>query len=228
MFNRNITVVVNYILDNIVPPVLRDRRWFMGPIIRIVYGRQTKHVLDFKEKFPFMGEDELAGYYELIKDAPINKRETDLNNACLNYILNNISGESVLDIACGRCALLKRIREKYPATEIHGADIVDLDTDIPYTQASIYELPFEDQRFDTVVCTHTLEHIRDIQKALGELLRVAKNRLIIVVPGQREYRYTPDLHVHFFPYLFTFKAEIGIEGAEYFKLKGDFVCVVNK
>ena len=65
--------------------------------------------------------------------------------------------------------------------------------------ADITGLPFEDHSFDVVLCTHALEHIRDPQKALGELMRVTGRRLIVVVPHQREYRYTVDLHVNFFP-----------------------------
>ena len=228
MLHRNITVVVNYLLDNIVPPVLRDRKWFMGPIIRVAYGANTKVLLEFKEKLPFMSEDELSGYYDLTKDAPINNRESDLNSACIDYILANISGKSVLDTAYGRGYLLKKIAEKYPDIQVHGSDIVVRDIGIPCTQASIYALPFENQNFDTVLCTMALEHIPDHKKALDELLRVAKTRLIVVVPKQREYRYTPDFHVHFFPYLYRFKTFIGIEDAEYLELKGDFLCVIDK
>lgn len=41
--------------------------------------------------------------------------------------------------------------------------------------------------------------------ALAELRRVAKRRLIIVVPKQRNYKYTFELHINFFPYLFDLK-----------------------
>ncbi|MDR0527945.1 MAG: class I SAM-dependent methyltransferase [Spirochaetaceae bacterium] len=94
-------------------------------------------------------------------------------------------------------------------------------------QADITALPFPDHSFDTVLCTHALEHIRNPQKALAELIRVTRKRLIVVVPRQREYRYTVDLHVNFFPYMYSFKRFIGIENATYINLKGDFLCCVN-
>ena len=36
--------------------------------------------------------------------------------------------------------------------------------------------------------------------ALAELRRVAAKRLIVVLPKERPYRYTFNLHLHFFPY----------------------------
>jgi ubiquinone/menaquinone biosynthesis C-methylase UbiE len=69
-----------------------------------------------------------------------------------------------------------------------------------FLEANVEALPFPDRQFDTVVCTHTLEHVRDLAKSLSELRRLAKKKLVIVVPKQRPYRYTFDLHLHFFPY----------------------------
>jgi ubiquinone/menaquinone biosynthesis C-methylase UbiE len=234
MYNRNLTIIFHYFLENYIPPVLRDRKWFMRPIVKLAYGSTTEAVLNFKDKYPFMSEDEISAYYELIKDAPINKRATDLNSVCLQYILDHISGESVLDAGCGRGALLKKIRAKYPAMKLCGTDLVLYDYNdqdalgIDFVKSNLFSLPFDDNSFDSVFCTHTLEHIRDSKNAISELLRVANKRLIIVVPKQREYRFTTDLHINFFPYLYSFKAFIGIEAAKYIELKGDFICIVDK
>jgi len=51
-----------------------------------------------------------------------------------------------------------------------------------------------------VTCCHVLEHVQDAEAAVRELRRVARRRLVVVVPRQREYRYTFDLHLRFFPY----------------------------
>jgi len=96
-----------------------------------------------------------------------------------------------------------------------------------FIKADITELPFSNQSFDVVLCTHALEHIRNPKKALSELIRITRKRLIIVVPRQREYRYTVDFHVNFFPYLYSFKRFIGIESAAYLDLKGDFLCQID-
>lgn len=41
--------------------------------------------------------------------------------------------------------------------------------------ADLTGLPYEDGKFDYILCNHVLEHIPDEQKALGELYRVLKN-----------------------------------------------------
>ena len=68
----------------------------------------------------------------------------------------------------------------------------------------VENLPFEDGAFDTVVCTHLIEHILDYRRAIAELRRVAKRRLIIIVPRERESIYTFNPHFNFFPYTHSF------------------------
>jgi SAM-dependent methyltransferase len=41
-------------------------------------------------------------------------------------------------------------------------------------QADITSLPFRDEQFDVIICSHVLEHIEDDAKALSELHRVLK------------------------------------------------------
>lgn len=48
----------------------------------------------------------------------------------------------------------------------------------------IHQLPYDDDEFDIVVCSETLEHVPDIQTAVKELLRVSKNSVIISVPHE--------------------------------------------
>ncbi|MDZ7762755.1 MAG: methyltransferase domain-containing protein [Desulfovermiculus sp.] len=98
---------------------------------------------------------------------------------------------------------------------------------VTFRQAELPLLPFIDQMFDTVVCTHTLEHIPDIRQAVKELRRVAKKRLIIVLPRQRPYRYTFDLHLHFFPYAWSVLLAMGekrFQARLYFGWRGLVHC----
>jgi ubiquinone/menaquinone biosynthesis C-methylase UbiE len=81
--------------------------------------------------------------------------------------------------------------------------------DVAFREGAAEALPFADDAFDTVVCTHMLEHVQDLPRAIAELRRVASRRLVVVVPAQRPYRYTFDLHLHFFPYPSTLLAAMG-------------------
>lgn len=46
-------------------------------------------------------------------------------------------------------------------------------------------LPYADNSFDTVICSDVLEHIGPHKQAIGELLRIAKKKIIITVPAYR-------------------------------------------
>jgi ubiquinone/menaquinone biosynthesis C-methylase UbiE len=202
----------------------------MYPIIYGAYKQETKHLMAFKEKLPFLNEEEIASYYQRIEHVPITRRPTDLNKASLKYIIKHIimgGGGGILDAACGRGYLLNKVIEAYPKAKCIGVDIVPSKQQFEVVKADLLSLPFEDHAFDTVLCTHALEHIREHKKALNELIRVTKQRLIIVVPRQREYVYTVDLHVHFFPYMYSFQQFIGIKDAIYLELKGDFLCCID-
>jgi ubiquinone/menaquinone biosynthesis C-methylase UbiE len=86
---------------------------------------------------------------------------------------------------------------------------------IKFVEAPVESLPFEDNAFDTVICTHVLEHILDIGKAITELRRIAARRLIIVVPLEREHVYTFNPHFHFFPFTHSFLRVVRPEADQY-------------
>jgi SAM-dependent methyltransferase len=50
----------------------------------------------------------------------------------------------------------------------------DLNSPIADVKADICDLPFETDFFDTLICNHVLEHIKDDSQAIKELLRVLK------------------------------------------------------
>lgn len=49
----------------------------------------------------------------------------------------------------------------------------------------VEELPYKDKEIDTIFCSHTLEHAKDLKKAVSEIQRVGK-RLILIVPIEAE------------------------------------------
>ncbi|WP_157841059.1 class I SAM-dependent methyltransferase [Neotamlana nanhaiensis] len=158
----------------------------------------------------------MTNYYKELASVHI-KRETDLNLSCEKYILKQIIGDRVLDIACGRGYLAKKIKQK-EGCEVVGIDFVIPDElkkseHITFKEGIIEDINYPNNFFDTVISTHTLEHVLDLEKCISELRRVAAKRLIVVIPKQRPYRYTFDLHLQFFPYKFNvleaFKNENG-------------------
>jgi len=54
--------------------------------------------------------------------------------------------------------------------------------DIESITADIHDLPFKNNEFDVVLCSETLEHVADLDRAIGELLKVASKAVVITVP----------------------------------------------
>ena len=78
-------------------------------------------------------------------------------------------------------------------------------TQLPFRASSTSQARLNACHFPTTVstplfCTHVIEHILDYRQAISELRRIAARRLIVVVPREREYRYTFNPHFNFFPY----------------------------
>jgi ubiquinone/menaquinone biosynthesis C-methylase UbiE len=200
--NRTLTNSIRYIIDEFVPPILRDSKWFMYPFFFIFFkGKKIKLYMEFKQLVYLMNDQEYAEAYRQL-DCMGTDRPTDLNQLSINYMLKNISSEAtnLLDVGCGRGYWLNKLSEITNLT-LTGFDMHDSValTTANYVQGRIEKLPFADKSFDIVTCHHLLEHLKDLPAAISELKRVAKKQLIIVVPCQRYYYYTLDMHINFFP-----------------------------
>ena len=222
MFNRlsrDTSLRIHYILDQWVPPFMRDCRWLMAIPLWFVFGHRYKHYLDFKKTAYTMTEKEFRESYRIVSDTAI-KRQTDLNKLSIEKIQQHVVGSTVLDVGCQNGFLAGILSRHY---NVSGVDIVlDSQACASYPLVKFYEenveaLPFPDRIFDTVICTHTLEHVRNVHLAIAELRRVTAHKLIIIVPRQRPYKYTFDLHLNFFPYDYSLLAAIG-------KIKGKTLC----
>ncbi len=225
VINRDVTNKINWLLDNVLPPGLRDSRLFMKVFFWLLFKEKYKYFFKFKEIAFKLTDKEYINYYRLLSDCHL-QRETDLNKLSINKILDSLIGKKILDIACGGGYLSKLIHDK-KGLEVVGVDIEiptlkSHSSDIRFIAGNVEKIDFPDDYFDTVICAHTLEHVQDIESAIKELRRVSKQRLIIIVPCQREYRYTFDLHLHFFPYSYSLKRVMKNDGAYLKRLGNDF------
>jgi ubiquinone/menaquinone biosynthesis C-methylase UbiE len=147
-------------------------------------------------------------YRALYEKHPRVQDLTDNSQACIDRIRTDLIGTSVCDVGCGTGYLLSAVCGGDGGFErVVGVDIIlpdEREEGIEYLEAPIEELPFADGEFDTVICTHVLEHILDFRAALAELRRISGRRLIVVVPREREYLYNFNPHFHFFPYRHSF------------------------
>lgn len=226
--SRNFTSSINWLFDNILPPILRDSKWFMTIWFKPLFGCKRHYFMQFKEVAPFLSKTEFKNYYHLLADKHIT-RATDLNVQSIKKIMETVVGESVLDVGCGRgylaCQLVEQLGKIVTAIDMYIPETCLSSQNPRFIEGDIEKLPFDDNSFDTVLCTHTLEHTQNLEKAISELRRVARKRVIVVVPRQREYIYTFDLHIHFFPYISSLKKLMQREDALYQVLGNDlFYC----
>ena len=228
---RSVTYRIRQVLDECLPPAIRDRKFFTWLPARLLFGPEVDLFLDFKSRALNLTDEEFAEIYRRAHRFVI-QRETDLTPGSLVAVLDAVEGQSVLEVGCGNGFLADQFSKHRLNRRVVGCDIV-VDEDViaryphvEFVEASANKLPFDDHSFDCVASTHVLEHVQNIGLAMAELRRVAKKRVVVVVPRQRPYRYTFDLHIHFFPYAYTLIAALNPEGPHSLReVEGDWVYV---
>lgn len=226
--NRNLTNRIRYLMDEWIPPAIRDSRWFMYPLFWIAYrGRNIREVMDFKRRVYSFAPRDYDRFYNNLNSISRN-RSSDLNRQSLDLILQNIdpSARTLIDVGCGNGFLLGQVHAHRPGIRLTGLDIKDTNanpTTYSYVKANIERLPFADKSFDVVTCSHTVEHLIHLEQCVSELVRIARKQLFIVTPCQRYYYYTLDEHVNFFPFKEKLTSIIPLKTARCDKVKGDWV-----
>lgn len=230
--NRRFTNAIRFVMDELIPPFVRDSRIFMYPFYLLAYrGRNIREVMEFKSKVYSYTPEKYADFYNNLNTISRN-RATDLNGACIEFILRNLDDKTanLVDIGCGRGYMLDRIHEKYPQIELTGFDIKEPEGNEPfhYVHGNIENLPFEDNAFDVVLCCHTIEHLLKLDQCIEELVRITRDKLIVVTPCQRFFYYTLDEHVNFFPYKESLTARFPFKEFDCEKLQGDWAYLGHK
>jgi SAM-dependent methyltransferase len=109
----------------------------------------------------------------------------------VRHLDTHLVGREVLDAGCGGGAYVEYLAER--GLTVTGIDLHGCFLDLArrearrghYVQGSLAELPFPDRRFDSTYCFDVLEHVDD-ERALRELARVTRRRLIVAVPMEDE------------------------------------------
>ena len=216
-------------MDNWLPASIRDARWFMYPFFHIWFkGKNVRLYMDFKDLAYGLTEEEFSEIYRNL-DCLAYDRPTDMNMPSIKYLVSMFDkdAKTLLDVGCGRGFLLNYIGEN-TGLKTTGCDLYDNVATLKnsdYKKGTIYKLPFEDNSFDVVTCSHTIEHLRELPEAIKELKRVARKKLIIVTPSQRYYFFTMDLHLNFYPIASYLQHEIQVENNICKNIQGDWVYI---
>jgi SAM-dependent methyltransferase len=114
-----------------------------------------------------------------------------------------VIGSTVLDAGCGGGAYVEYLARR--GLEVTGCDKHEQFLEVAssraqlghYVKGDITSLEFPDERFDCTFCFDVLEHVDD-QRAIRELARVTRQRLILAVPKEDDTM--PRFNLSFLPY----------------------------
>ena len=117
-------------------------------------------------------------------------------NRAINEALDLAAPQrTVLDAGCAGGDTLQAMRPGrdlfFAALDISPKMIessLSRNPEVEHILGSLYELPFADASYDTVVCTQVLEHLDNPKAALDEIRRVAARSAVISIPNEPLFR----------------------------------------
>ena len=113
---RNWTNRIRFVMDELLPPIIRDNRFFMWFFYVLAYRCfAPRKFMDFKLHAYEMDQNGYSEFYKSLNTSVSRLRESDLNTQCINFIddfisLNHSLLKNVLDVGSGNGYLLKKIK----------------------------------------------------------------------------------------------------------------------
>ena len=116
--NRNIINFIRFIIEELIPPVIRDSILFKYPI-NFLFSSQKFHK-ELKQKAIYYSQKNFEEYYRFMMK--LNSK-TDNSEKIVEKIISSIKGKNILDVGCGNGYLLEKLRNKYPNYKLTGTEI---------------------------------------------------------------------------------------------------------
>lgn len=149
---------------------MKEKRDYKSESVR-EFDRYAK---DYDDRSPF--------YYQMTRlcDAGVMMR--------LSMVLKPTG--RLLDVGCGTGALLEKIRNQFPESDLNGVDLSSgmLNAarsrnilNVILKEGDSEALPYDDDSFDVVTCCSSFHHYPDPDKAMDEFHRVLRPRGHIII-----------------------------------------------
>ena len=114
----------------------------------------------------------------------------------LGSLYSTVKVKKILDVGCGEGMVLHYFNDSYKVDECYAIDfdekeLEDARNNIPFcniSKGSIYEIPFENDFCDLIICSEVLEHLVEPNNAIKELHRVTSKYALLSVPREPIWR----------------------------------------
>jgi len=122
-------------------------------------------------------------------------------NEAIYQLVVQSGARTVLDAGCGEGFVAAYFAQRNPVLQLTGIDCSP--EAIVYARqhfgqfasflvGNVLHLPYADDAFDVVVCSEVLEHVADWDRALAELVRVARTHVVVTVPHEPYFKILND------------------------------------
>lgn len=133
-----------------------------------------------------------SNYTKHMTKNPINKFLINNFYKTLVDLTKPLNPKTVLDAGCGEGFSINKLYQEHIGNKLEGIDDAQVALTLgkqlfPYLnfkQGSIKKLPYKNNSFDLVICTEVLEHLKNPEKELAEILRVSKRHALFSVPNE--------------------------------------------
>lgn len=176
-------------IDFLSPYHTRTERDYVSRVTDPEFPKARAAELAKKWGFEYWDGDRRTGYGGYNYDGRWLKLA---ENMAAHYDLK--AGDRVLDVGCGKAFQIYEFTNAVPGIEVVGIDISAYAIEHakeevrPFLQvADAADLPFEDNSFDLVFSINTLHNLQtfDLDRALGEMVRVSKGHKYLCVESYR-------------------------------------------
>jgi SAM-dependent methyltransferase len=124
---------------------------------------------------------------------PIGRLIAETQERVIASFLSPVAGRSILDVGTGtgRAALALALRGAHVTGVDASAEMLAVaerrakagELVVTFIQGDAHALTFPDRSFDAVICLRVLMHTPDWRQSLGELCRVARDRVVFDYPA---------------------------------------------
>ena len=131
-------------------------------------------------------EDYNLDYFENVHKNWFENPQIKLFKLITSIILNNFNKKRlrILDVGCGRGALLSYLKNKILESDLYGIDLseppANIESSIKIIQSSLSDF-HENIIYDIIISTMVIEHIEDVNEFLIKIKSLLKNDGLLII-----------------------------------------------